>query len=215
MVSGRLLEEVRALINRMRQMEYERDVAPLKDKIKSSAVKRPSDQECIELADRLLWAQYAHLRKVVPQGWLRKVTRIDVHMLIGETEVREDRIQLTAKQEFYVPPTHESFYFDLHLDVDGLNQEFAADRTAFLAASSKVNQKFNSVYTQVRDFLKAHRSLNRALKAWPDLALYIPQDYKDRVEQEVQRVAGAREIPQIDVSMLTTTAVMAKLGGSD
>jgi hypothetical protein len=81
----------------------------------------------------------------------------------------------------------------------------------------KTNVKWNEIKHQVQKFLRAFPSLNSALKEWPEIKMYIPQKYIDKVNYKIVRpksTAVPFAIPEIDRSMITTHGIVATLGAS-
>jgi hypothetical protein len=83
-----------------------------------------------------------------------------------------------------------------------------------------ITDKYRNIRAQVVGFLHAQPSLNRALEKHPEIALYIDQEYIDRVNAKEERKGAAkpqREEVTIDVDAITSAAIahrLATAGGS-
>jgi hypothetical protein len=76
----------------------------------------------------------------------------------------------------------------------------------------EAEEKATTFKHSVDNIIKAHRSLNQAIKFWPPLREYIPGDALDRLEAVTTRaVAEPVKLDAIDLDTLSATAVRLKL----
>jgi hypothetical protein len=141
--------------------------------------------------------------------------RVDIRIQHNGVSVGgEIRIE---NKKFVIPRAKDvgSSYCDVVLESSEIPQEFFQAFVAYETARSAHTEKFVAVNKQVTAFLKSSASLNDALKRYPDLALYIPQTYINKVEEKVERQTRVKECrpdaPSIDRDFLTSTAVIGKL----
>ena len=73
-----------------------------------------------------------------------------------------------------------------------------------------VAQKKTNFVNAVKEVIKAHATLSPALKMWPPLWDLIPEDYKDRHRQVVER-EKKEVVVNVDLGTLTATVVAHKL----
>jgi hypothetical protein len=65
--------------------------------------------------------------------------------------------------------------------------------------------------------LGACKSLNEALKLWPDVRIYIPKEFLERVERKVERTTnsgGAEAIKKVDTDAAVSAAAIARMMGA-
>ena len=188
-ISKQLIEDVESAITGIANHVFEATIKPL-----DPSNHKDSTDQVVEAAMCVAWKDHMHLRSVVPQDWLKTCSYIDAKF-VG---VEEFRITKTI----YVPPTVRGYtYMEVELTPEQA-PEFYSHLVAFRAAVSLHKVKFDGIKKKVVSFLGACKSLKDALNKYPDLALYIPQKYKDQMEvvsERAQKVATTHQ----DEAMLT------------
>lgn len=206
-VSEVLVAEVGKQVDAISKKAYDLSVAPL------NPTKASETMDAIyAAATKQLWSKYEHLRNIVPVEWLKDSNRVDVKITdapsIGELMI-EKRIQM--------PPNAQAGYgyVEVRLKLADLPFDLMAKMAAFNTASTEHAKKFDQIKAQVVGFLENSRSLNDALKRFPDLALYIPKEFLDRVERKVARAASVLSEPlkgiEIDRGMIVAAGVLGAL----
>ena len=77
-----------------------------------------------------------------------------------------------------------------------------------------IQEKWDKVNKDIQAFLSKCKSLNEALRLWPALKVYVPEEYIDRVNHKVERRQRETEIIEsVDIGELTAAAIAAKLSG--
>lgn len=65
--------------------------------------------------------------------------------------------------------------------------------------------------------IEAHKSTNEALKAMPELAMYLTKDVLDDIERKVSRGGKQGEVennkPAVDLRTVVSAAVAHRIGG--
>ena len=166
--------------------------------------------EVVEIAMLNIWKDFMHLRNVVPMGWLKKVEYVDIKF-VGVAEVRIERTS-------YVPPTMSGYtYVETTLTPEQA-PAFYRSLVACNAAESLHNAKFKAIAEKVGSFLSTCKSLKDALNKYPDLALYIPQKYKDqmavesaRAERSVTTHQDEAVLTEEDRDLITSTGVVGAI----
>lgn len=111
---------------------------------------------------------------------------------------------------------HESQYFSADGSMPG-----TAELLAAYEAWHECCERWGGIADQVDKFLAACKSLNEALKLWPDVAAYVPKNYLDRVNSksekkraEDERQAKAVEaLRAIDLEKIRTSETLVRLNG--
>ena len=164
-----------------------------------------------------MWGDYLALRNQIPESWKTKATRIDVTLSFNGKGVAET---IEINKMFYCPPNSRISYDRLNINlpiVDGLAAEFATKHLAYKIALNAHLAKYKEVTKQIEKFLKEAKSLNDALRRFPDLALYIPKTFLDRIELKVER--GVKEVPptsslygpELDRDLVVSTGIIGAL----
>lgn len=84
-------------------------------------------------------------------------------------------------------------------------------------ARMAVSTKFDNIAAQLCSFIEAHKSTNEALKAMPELAMYLTKGVLDDIERKVSRGDNQGEAekskPAVDLSTVVSAAVAHRIGG--
>lgn len=206
-VTAKLLADVKQHIKEVAKSVHTATIAP------RDPMTRPEfKDELITVAMLHAWKGYEHLRTVVPVSWLKKVERLDVRVGTPEYQI---------PGSFIVPPTTKGFsgsYAEINLSEGDTPFEIAQPLQDHRNLEKEHEHKFSLVCEKVTDFLGACKSVNDALKKYPDIALYLPQEIKDSVDRVVERSnARIKDAPvdtgltEEDRSLLTATGVVSAL----
>jgi hypothetical protein len=131
------------------------------------------------------------LRGNLPQAWLFKTDRIRLKVT--------SRAEHGTKVSTYLSvPEHRQFELPLHMkesyrtDVEVYDDECPGALAAWVQARSTnkeqrrtVQQQYREVERQVIGFLRTHASLNAAIKEMPEIALYVPDQYINKMHEAV------------------------------
>lgn len=162
------------------------------------------------MLSRIIWGEHEHLLALMPKQWCKRMTsdfEVQVQTKVpGQENFSKLRIKVKNNAEMVAPPGFEYFrdhtipydlcpetkkYFDLHIR----EQAFEA--------------QWRKIDSDVLDFLNSNKSLNAALKAWPELRAYIPSDYLERVDKKPERKAQQEKAEQVLASIDRDAAVAA------
>lgn len=83
----------------------------------------------------------------------------------------------------------------------------------------EVQVRWDKVREQVKTFLNASKSLNEALKLWPDLRRYVPLNYLRRVDQKTEKKvreesAALAALKALDIDAVNASTVLARMAGA-
>jgi hypothetical protein len=186
-----------------------------------------SDLMSIDVNDdefqNLIWGEHMHLRDQMPSEWKRSwkdsyspYIMLKVKVATNDESIRPLAIHLTAtnlKKAHSLPPR-----FDSGKEFD-IWEEAATTKIQALIKqyreSTEMADKWRKIQAQVIAFLDSAKSLNAAIKAWPDLRAFIPQEYLARVDAKPERKAAAAKVEQalatVDRDLAITSAALVKL----
>lgn len=80
-----------------------------------------------------------------------------------------------------------------------------------------INKRWATVREQVMQFFDRCKSLNEAVKLWPDVKRFVPQSYLDKLEEKVSKKSktnAAAALQGIDTQLIETSTVLAVMGGA-
>jgi hypothetical protein len=83
-----------------------------------------------------------------------------------------------------------------------------------------IAQRWDKVDKQIMDFLGKCKSVNEALKLWPQIEMYIPPEFITKVNEKKERNAAgpsqaAEALKALDTDHLTTAAVISRMSGQE
>jgi hypothetical protein len=210
-ISNNLVQSTQANINKMRDKE-------------KAAVTAPPERVSVSNKDAnlelLIWGDHLRLRDQMPNEWKKAYNRINARIQY------EWAPENTAQFEFVfesvdpieVPQSNENSYYGHNIIVPESSHLLPPQARAALEHQKFCRQtdaKWQDVRAKVTQFLESAKSLNEALKLWPALALYISDEYIDRVNNNPKRekVASKAEeiLASISIDDLTAAAVASKL----
>ena len=82
-----------------------------------------------------------------------------------------------------------------------------------------IEERYKKVKKDVTSFLESCKSLNEAVKLWPDIRTYIDKHYLERLDKvaeksEPKKTNAMEVLSQIDIDAVQATAVAARLSTS-
>lgn len=181
---------------------------------------------------RSVWQGKPELRTLVPENWL---VDVDMAGLYIDPEWDGDfkKVQERSKSAIYcgrikfnttikMPPTYRGYIPDVIIGfLPG--EELPADVKeviTYMTKAKDIKQRWEKVEEKVGEFLFHCKSLNEGLKLWPDLKVYIPKEYLERVERKTssrseKSTQAADILSTIDTNEIQAAAVIARLSGAN
>lgn len=204
-ISKQLLSDVKDEILAISRNVHEATIKPLDPVSNKDMV-----DEVVEIAMLNIWKDFMHLKNVVPVEWLKKVSYVDIKF----PDANEIRLERTC----YVPPTMSGYtYVETTLTPEQA-PAFYSSLVAYNTADGLHRTKFKAIKEKVLSFLSTCKSLKDALNKYPDLALYIPQSYKNQMAVETARAVRAvtthqdeAVLTEEDRELITSTGVVGAI----
>lgn len=213
-ISGELINNVENHISRMRNKEREAFTTPLSVLELSEA-----PQEVVAL----LWGEHAHLQQLLPEAWMNKNTAVDLHLsytLDDSPDADRYSTTFTVKysDQLMAPPGISSYRHDIGIPVNTCPIPQAEDFLKWSKEMTTIEMRWRKVREQIVAFLRSCKSLNEALKLWPDVRIYIPDEFLKRVAHKVEREVSvskaAAALANVDTDAAISAAMTARLMGS-
>lgn len=214
-ITKELITRVQQVIDRMRKAERANDLPNL-------------DKNCLSDASQLYnigcWsAQHVHLKDVIPKDWIQNVTDADVNVrgtLEDGSEIKTS-IRFSGMTMAYQRPSKDYWHKSVsEMTIEQLRSlpEDMPGRSELLqrwddaVMEFALNARWEKVSDDISDFLKKCKSLNEAVKLFPNVRMYIDRDDIERLDRKVERAAQRKAIVHsYDTDGLTAAAIAAKL----
>jgi hypothetical protein len=168
--------------------------------------------------EEALWEGQLHLKSVLPASWIVKTEELRLNI---EVDGSSSSAKLLAQHgtKIEIPPIHAGNYYQtIKIKLDKSKEYTQPLFLAVIAYQTKrkeIVSRWEAVTSAVSDFLNKCKSLNQAIKLWPGISLYIPQEYIDKVNEKIERknkdVEATDSLKSIDTDAIEAAAVIARL----
>jgi len=158
------------------------------------------------------WGEHLHLKDVLPAKWCGKSTNINIRF--NTTERGQFRISVELTPPLVTPPGGTpSGILSISADDPEIRPFVEREQLVY-----DINERWTKVDKQILDFLGKCKSVNEALKLWPQVEMYIPKSYIGRVNEKRDRnpstpSQAAEALKAMDTEHLTTAAVISRMSG--
>lgn len=209
-ISGQLMDEVRGKISRMKEAELN-TLPPSNDNLSFSYV--PHDYEA------MVWGEHLHLKSVLPVTWMRYVEEIrGTAEFVHNERTHKANLYIKLGNRVAAPPIPNASSYRAEITMPETHPDMAVVIERYKQALD-ITDKWNALGSKIRDFLNNCKSLNEAVKLWPDVRVYIPDSYMKRMlaksERTAEKISKASEfLKQIDTDHAIAAAVSARMAGA-
>lgn len=174
------------------------------------------------LADSLIWGEYLHLKNQIPEDWKQKMDYIyakyDTPTLKHDGTPYKHEFGLYSTGGDFITPRTDEYRprYKITREVSEPQVQVVLD---WCDRHSDIEQRWNSVREKVTQFFSSCKSLNEAVKLWPDCKVYVDKEDLERLERKVVR-AGSKEseaahvLATLNTDELMGAAVVARLSGA-
>jgi hypothetical protein len=163
-----------------------------------------------DLKDKV-WGEHRHLEAMMPKEWkaFRDGLSLKVRYVLEDGIVRETNFEVTVSAHFACPPNTRPYSFSIEVDE---HYPLVAEFLVYRKKVAEVDARWDKVRTDVLKFLENCKSLNEAIKLWPDIRIYIPKHYIERIEKKAERSVSTNSALDILKGIDTDGAVAAAIG---
>jgi hypothetical protein len=167
--------------------------------------------------------QHVHLVNQIPKEWLSRIEdgNITINGKLDDGRTLATTARFNGMKYAYSRP-REGYYnkSDSELPLDYIRSlpEDTVGRTELLqrwdeaVIAMDIDAKWNKVETDITEFLKKCKSLNEAVKLFPNVTMYIHSEDMERLNRKVERATQRKAIVEsYDTEGLTAAAIAAKL----
>lgn len=165
----------------------------------------------VEDAERQWFCLNPALRTTVPREWLVPFERIDFAVALGKRTTT-----FSVSGQYLAPYSANMSYnsVDVAVDSENLPTEISAALLDHCLEADAHKRRFIEVKQQVREFLENAKSLNDAVKRFPNIALYVPKEFIDKMNTKKAETEKATKHVTVDTSLLSTIGAKHLLGSS-
>jgi hypothetical protein len=160
-----------------------------------------------------VWGEHRNLQDVMPDEYKQKANEWRISLNIDDVATN---ISISTGHLGYIYPPNYVWYS--HKDVSSDYTE-VAELVTYLKAKAEIVHRWTNVRIKVLGFLDECKSLNEAVKLWPDVVTYIDRDDIQRLEVKREKSANqsraAEALAELNTDELMGAAVIARLSGAD
>jgi hypothetical protein len=165
-----------------------------------------------------LFGEYTPILNAVPQEFLYMVDQIEIGR-VGDTRCHLRFILSTPRPWTRKFKDTEYARANSGYDSTSINllnhpawAELHAEVKAWQERNAEAAAKRTEFVEQVKKIIEAHATLAPALKMWPPLWDLVPEKYKEKHREIVERTKKDVDV-QVDLGALTAAVVANKIGG--
>ena len=160
------------------------------------------------------WGEHLHLKDQMPAKWCGKADNIQMRFERPERGVFRIRAELTPP--LITPPGGTpSGVVPISADDPEIKSYVERECTLY-----DIAQRWDKVDKEIMNFLGKCKSVNEALKLWPQVEMYIPTEFVNKVNEKKERSPhtpseAAEALKALDTDHLTTAAVISRMAGQE
>lgn len=216
-----LVEDIRNTVDSMKHSEmkklYKGNNIPLDTPLHSD-VKR--------VIENVLWKEAPDLKDKMPESWCKIEDGISISFVHAhEPSVNTHcHFETPLDDKLKLPPTYSRYGTDCRIeqsDATALIKEWLLGIKDQEKNKKETEDMFEGIKTQLTTFMGKHASLNTAIKDLPELEMYVPQEYLDRLAEETVRSKPAKSTldddddeVELDMEAITRAAIAHRITSS-
>ncbi len=223
-VSSHLSRDIRERIERMRGAELDAAGAAVNAKFDYAG-----NESWLK---PIFWDGRPDLEALLPADWAYKPDRVDIYVKLvkpvangqGKELIARGNFQIVVDEKATVAPCFKSNYRpEIVVEYESIDQAPIAMHPVleYVTVRDNITKKWADIRDKVLNFVESCKSLNEALKLWPELRMYIPQEYLDRVDRKATRnksedtpSKALEALAGIDTQEIQAAAVVARMHGA-
>ena len=175
--------------------------------------------ELVEAAHVTAWGEAPELRRTMPPAWRAVHDRADLRVY-GPNNETTVMIKYGVQGTYNLPATKQYLRHEPAIEVgyEHLSpsiKSFVDDCAGNAEKRREIYAKFDGVRDQLIAYMGQHASLNAALTEMPQLEMYVPQKYMQRIRAASEPRAKVQHSNvvalNIDVDALTAAAITHRI----
>lgn len=195
-ISGKLIEDTTAHITSLQTKALEAEFGTSNTEIPFFIWDKHSP-----IMDRICWGKHISHKGNIPNEWCEEVHENQYH---GGIRVKLKNVNTTftlkyraglnnlhGKAKYRIPPKCNPHYntHELVPSASDAERELCEE----LGKRNAVVDKWSGISKKVIAVLKASRSVNHAIKEWPDIVHFLPEEHKKRLQEDVEKSKERKE----------------------
>ena len=168
-----------------------------------------------------VWGEHKHLHSLMPGDYKNNAHewRVIIEIPNAAEGVQAFEVAINTRHMTDAYPPNHSWYSYKKVNADVEKYPEVAPLVAYLTSKAEILSRWANVVDKVVGFLKECKSLNEAVKLWPDLKVYIDDSDIQRLEVKVTKgeksSKAAEALASLDTDELMGAAVIARLSGAE
>jgi len=203
-VSSKLIEDITAHINEMRDTAIKSEFGSTNDAIPFSPC-----HEDAEAMDAMFWGEHLHLKSQMPTSWCDSVksdpsdrygSRI-INVFLDSRAGWPCCLLLDTKGlSYYAAP--KSFGYRPDIVLKNPTHPRLRELYDTLHLRKKVSEKWEGTRKKVLAVLNASPSLNQAAKVWPEIVHFLPSERKEQYQKDIApKVRKKADISELEAAV--------------
>jgi hypothetical protein len=158
----------------------------------------------------ITWKENVHLKSILPDEFTQQLRELSVLFKLDGKQQRTD-LQFLNIGNF--PPKMVT-YIPFEPDWDA--PELSTLREWFIT-KTEIQHRWKETEEKIVNFLRSCKSLNEAVKLWPDVALYVMESDIERMgvkREKVKESKALEALKELDTDSLVSNVVIARMSGA-
>lgn len=128
------------------------------------------------------------LRGKLPTSWLKKKERIRLAIRATDTMKLDVHVEARDDAPFMVPAHLDEGYYSTSVEVtlddcDEVLKAWVNGEGERAKQRQTIAEQYTNVERQLVAYMRKHASLNSAIKEMPEIEMYVPQTYMDKLRE--------------------------------
>ena len=179
----------------------------------------PLHAELKSVVETALWQDAPDLKDKMPNAWCKMESQVTIKFeQVDKKAIRVD-LDTTDTDKLKFPPNHNRW------DIQTIHEkhwtplvkQWLSRRNTKEVEHDEVQETYRVIAKQLVSFMGKHASLNTAIKEMPELKLYVPSHYIEKLEKQENRIKAKPKAPTtdddvaVDVEALTRAAIAHRI----
>lgn len=151
------------------------------------------------------WSEAPEFRGKLPDSWCKHVDNVRARFVDGlEVIYFDTHVNFPDTNKLKVPPKQDRYSYTYEVKVkhehcgDQLKQWLADEKTRKQQRDA-VEAQYNTIESQLMQYMAGQASLNSAVKDMPEIELYVPQKYLTKLnEPNEKREKKSQQLSLVD-----------------
>ena len=215
-----LVEDIRDTVDQMKHSQikklYKGTTIPLDT---------PLHKDVKTVIEKVLWKEAPELKDKMPEKWCKIEDNIQVSFYEGTPSIGVPvHFETSTNDQLKLPPTYSRYGVDCQIketDFTPLIKEWLDDIRNQEKNKNETTDMFDGIKEQLTTFMSKHASLNTAIKEMPELEMYVPQPYLDKLAKETIRTKPTKselddddDKVELDMEAITRVAIAHRITSS-